>query len=113
MVTAQELRNLCLLAAASSLAKTKPDVCGLKPMYYGIRCALYMLVAFSLSRQNLGRRALRPSPANPNPPRSASLRFGPYRAAAFRARIRARLSSFSPSFLALPHKGGCLAILYR
>jgi hypothetical protein len=107
----QDLRRLCLLAAASNLAsqanKNKP---GAKQLQQSTRFVLYMLVAFSLRRSNLGRRDLRPAPANPNPPNSSRLRFSGYnRAAAFRARMRKRLASLP---IPLPHKRGCLAITY-
>jgi hypothetical protein len=78
-------------------------------MQHGIRCVLYMLVAFSLRRGNLGRRNLRTPPANPNSPHSSRLRFSGYNGAAFRSNMRKRLSSLS---IALPHKRGCLAITY-
>jgi hypothetical protein len=68
-------------------------------MRHSMRCVLYMLAAFALRRRNVGRRNLRTSPANPNRPNSARLRFGSYTAAAFRATIRARLASASSALL--------------
>jgi len=79
-------------------------------MQHGVRCVLYMLLAFSLRRRNLGRRDLRIAPANPNTPHSSRLRFSGYNgAAAFHARMRKRLASLFPS---LPLKRGRLAITY-
>src|SRR5438270_11663671 len=97
MADTLELRRVCLLAAASNLAqhanRGKPDS---RRMQYGMRCVLYMLVAFSLRRRNLGRRDLRIAPANPNSPNSSRLRFSGYNgAAAFRSRMRKRLASVS------------------
>src|SRR5438477_5945761 len=111
MEETQDLRRLCLLAAASHLASQastdKPDA---RQVQQTMRCVLYMLVAFSLRRRNLGRRDLRTAPANPNSPNSSRLRFSGYNgAAAFRARMRKRLASL---FITLPHKRGCLAITY-
>src|SRR5436853_149333 len=100
MEETQDLRRLCLLAAASHLASQastdKPDA---RQLQQTTRCVLYMLVAFSLRRRNLGRRDLRTTPANPygrgvpRPyPNSSRLRFSGYNgAAAFRARMRKRL----------------------
>ena len=107
----QDLRRLCLLAAASNLAyqanRNKP---GARQLQQSTHFVLYMVVAFSLRRRNLGRRDLRTAPANPNSPNSSRLRFSGYNsAAAFRAKMRKRLASLP---IALPHKRGCLAITY-
>ena len=74
-----------------------------------MRCVIYMLVAFSLRRRNVGRRNLRVVNDNPNTPNSSRLRFGAYIAATFRSKMRARLWSIGP---AIPHRQGCLAITY-
>jgi hypothetical protein len=113
----QDLRRLCLLAAAGNLAyQANIDKAGVQDVQQSMRCVLYMLVAFSLRRRNLGRRDLRTDPANPNRrgvPRSytnpSRLRFSVPNWAAFRARMRKRLASL---FIALPHKRGCPAITY-
>jgi len=107
----QDLRRICLLAAASSLAQhNKGNNPSSRRIQYEVRCVVYMLVAFSLRRRNLGRRDLRTPTANPNSPNSSRLRFsGNTGAAAFRARMRKRLASL---FISLPHKRGCLAIDY-
>src|SRR5262245_59431321 len=110
MLTAPELRQLCLLAAAGGFARNKPVVgYGPRRIHTSIRCVIYMVVAFSLRRRNLGRRNLRVGTDNPNSPNSSRLRFSSYSAAAFRSKLRARLSSLRPALL---HKQGCLAITY-
>src|SRR5438067_7896319 len=110
MAGAEELRHLCLLAAANGLAQdSHKRANSSRRVRYSMRCVLYMLVAFSLRRRNLARRDLRTPPSNPNVPNSSRLRFSGYIAAAFRAKMRSRLASF-PSVL--PHKQGCLAITY-
>src|SRR5437868_6261394 len=111
MAEAQELQRICLLGAASSMAKqANRNNTGTRRLQHSARCVLYILIAFSLRRRNLGRRDLRTSPDNPNSPNSSRLRFSGYNgAAAFRARMRKRLASLS---IALPHKRGCLAITY-
>jgi hypothetical protein len=110
MLTEQELRQLCLLAAAGGLAGNN-SVEGFNPrrVHTTMRCVLYMLVAFSLRRRNLGRRNLRTGTDNPNSPNSSRLRYSAYGAATFRSKIRSRLSSVRPALL---HKQGCLAITY-
>src|SRR6266511_3011544 len=101
MEETRDLRRLCLLAAASNLAsQANRDQADPREVQQSMRCVLYMLVAFSLRRRNLGRRDLRTPPANPygrgrprpyaNPSR---LRFSGPERAAFRARMRKRLAS--------------------
>jgi len=110
MLTSQDLRQLCLLAAASGLAKNKPfGDYGPRRMHTSMKCVVYMLVAFSMRRRNVGRRNLRVGTDNPNSPQSSRLRYFGYSAAAFRSKMRARLSSVRPALL---HKQGCLAITY-
>ncbi len=111
MLTVQELRQICLLAAAGGLVRRNRAGQGrsLRKTHHSMRCVLYMLVAFSLRRRNLGRRDLRSVTENPNSPNSARLRFSNCGATAFRSRMRARLSSIHPILF---HKQGCLAITY-
>ena len=111
MATVQELRYLCLLAAASGLAQTKSGRSHNPGRVHrnSMRCVLYMVLAFSLRRGHKGRRNLRTAPANPNAPQSSRLRYSSYLGTAFRARLRSTVVHFRPN---LPHKRGCLAITY-
>jgi len=112
MATGHELRHLCLLAAAGRLAyyPAKDDAASSRYVRDNVRCVLYLIVAFSLRRQNLGRRNLRPSPNNPNSPNSSRLRYLAYNASrTFRSKIKARLSSLNLSFLRMK---GCQALPY-
>ena len=110
MVTDQELRHLCLLAAASGLVKyPMTDGPSARAVQHSTKCAMYMVLAFSLRRRNLARRDLRTAPDNPNTPNSSRLRFGAYNAAAFRSQIRKHLSIASST---IPHRQGCFSITY-
>ena len=82
---------------------------GPRRVHANIRCVIFMLVAFSLRRRNLGRRNLRVGTDNPNSPNSSRLRYSASDATTFRSKMRARLSSVRPALL---HKQGCLAITY-
>jgi len=73
--------------------QTSGQTRGTRQMKSSMRCVLYMLLAFSLRRRNLARRALRTGTSNPNTPRSSRLRYGHTEVRAFRSRMRARLSS--------------------
>ena len=109
MRRAYDLRYLCLLAAASGFADSKLNRGRkLRPFSASMRCVIYMLIAFSLRRRNIGRRNLRAAPQNPNTPNSSRLRYE-FAALAFRRRLR---STFNPFFSSLPHKLGALAITY-
>ena len=89
MESTHELRYLCLLAAASGLAYNRIDrVSSPRRMQASLRCVLYMVVAISMRRRNVGRRNLRTAPDNPNTPNSSRLRFVSYSASAFRCRMR-------------------------
>src|ERR1041385_4034209 len=102
MVTVQELRHLCLLAAATGLARHKtfgdPHA---RSVQHSMKCAAYMLLAFSLRRRNLARRDLRTAADNPNSPNSSRLRYSAYNAAVFRSKMRKRLSTI---FFIIPYR---------
>lgn len=72
-------------------------------------CVLYVLVVFSMRKQNLGRVALRVTTNNPNSPISSRLRFIRCACRAFRHKMRIRAASFNRS---LPQMPGALAITY-
>jgi hypothetical protein len=55
MATPVELRHLCLLLSAGSMVYRKRGA----TLPAGVRCALYLLLAFALRRGNLGRDLLR------------------------------------------------------
>jgi hypothetical protein len=93
MLSDQQLRELCLLAAAGGLAQTR-KMRGFNPfrLQRTLRCVLYLLVAFSLRRQNPCRRDARSAPDNPNPSTATALkrasRAGVFYALAGEARTR-------------------------
>ena len=66
---------------------------GTRQVKSSMRCVLYMVLALSLRRRNLARRALRTGTSNPNTPRSSRLRYGHTEVRAVRSRMRSRLSS--------------------
>lgn len=70
MATPAELQHLCLFLAAGGMAYGKRG----SRLPASVRCALYMLVAFSLRRGNLGRDLLRGNSTQSRPRSSISVR---------------------------------------
>lgn len=111
MVTVDELRELCLFATAGHLAysPSKYGAFSSRQVRNNMRCVLYLLVAFSLRRQKLGRRNLRPAPNNPNSENSPRLRSAAFASRTFRSKMSALMASLS---LAFPHTRGYRSITY-